>query len=89
MERPPTSKSDVRPLDGSNVKAFLSIRVGAWTFHGCKIVQQSGQAAWLAMPSREYTAQDGSKKYQTLVEIDKKHRQRLSDTVVRLWEAKR
>jgi hypothetical protein len=56
----------LRRLDGSStVKAFVKVKVGGITIKGCKVVEQPGQKAWLAMPSTK-TAHGG----QTVVEGD-------------------
>lgn len=53
--RAPIEVLDVRPVQGAGyVRAYLSIRIGAVTIHRCKIVQQPGQRAWLAMPDRQW-----------------------------------
>ena len=82
--------SDVRLItSGSTVKAFPTVRAGRWTIRDCKIVQQPGQQPWLALPSREYTAPDSSKRWSNIVELARDDKQRLSDAVIRLWEAGR
>ena len=41
---------EIRPATSAgNVQAFVTVRLGGVTINGCKIVQQQGQAAWLAM----------------------------------------
>jgi DNA-binding cell septation regulator SpoVG len=54
---------------GGNLKAFVSIRLGAMTIHGLRIIQQAGKPAWVALPQRE-AEQDGKKRYFPIVEID-------------------
>jgi DNA-binding cell septation regulator SpoVG len=42
---------EVRPVRGEgNLRAFVSIRLGAVVIHGCRVVQQPGQRAWVALP---------------------------------------
>jgi DNA-binding cell septation regulator SpoVG len=72
----------IRRLDGkSTVKAFCDIRCGGVTLKGCKIVQQSGQAAWLAVPSTKTTHG-----WQNVVEVSKELRERLTAVALEAWE---
>jgi DNA-binding cell septation regulator SpoVG len=78
---------DVRRVDnGGNVRAYVSLRIGV-TIHGAKIVQQTGQRAWLAMPDRQWTAADGKVRYTAVVELTSSLKQRGSDAVLAGWEA--
>ena len=54
---------NIRKLDGSgNLKAFVSVNIGGkLTIHSCRIIQQPGQKAWVALPQREWTTQQGEK----------------------------
>lgn len=55
---------EVRPVaSAGNVRAFVTIQLGGVTIHGCKIVQQQGQAAWLAMPDRSYPDASGKQRW--------------------------
>jgi DNA-binding cell septation regulator SpoVG len=60
---------DIKPLDAGNIRALVSIRLfGVVVIYGAKIIQQPGQKAWLALPSREFIS-DGQKRYSPVVEI--------------------
>jgi DNA-binding cell septation regulator SpoVG len=73
----------IRRLDGTTtVKAFVDLRLGGVTLKGCKIVQQDGQKAWLAMPSVKT-----ERAWQNVVELSKELRQRATDAVLAAWEA--
>ena len=77
----------VRPsTNAGNVRAFATIRVGGVTIHGAKIVQQPGQAAWLAMPDRSYADAGGKQKWSAVVELTPDLRRRVSDTILAEWE---
>jgi DNA-binding cell septation regulator SpoVG len=72
----------LRKLDGGGaVKAFCDIKLGGITLKGCKIVQQDGQRAWVAMPSTK-TAHG----WQNVVEVTKELRDRLTTVVLEAWE---
>ena len=61
---------DIKPIIGrGNLKAFVSVRIGAIEIHGLRIVQQPGQRAWVSMPQVESCDRDGKKCYAPLVTI--------------------
>lgn len=71
----------IRKLDGkSTVKAFVDIQIGGVTLKGCKIVQQDGQSAWLAMPSVK-----GNHGWTNTVELSKPLRDRVNEAVLAAW----
>jgi DNA-binding cell septation regulator SpoVG len=71
----------LRRLDGKNtVKAFCDVRIGGVTLKGCKIVQQDGQKAWLAMPSVKTTHG-----WQNVAELSKPLRERCTEVVLAVW----
>jgi DNA-binding cell septation regulator SpoVG len=42
---------EVRRLTGEgSLKAFAKVRLGCVVIHSCRIVQQDGQRAWVALP---------------------------------------
>ena len=87
MSRCEVELLDVRPVAGAdNVKAFVTVRIGGVTIHGAKVVQQPGQAAWLAMPDRSYTDAGGKRKWSAVVELSPELRRRVSDTILAEWE---
>jgi DNA-binding cell septation regulator SpoVG len=71
----------IRRLDGkSNVKAFVDLRLGGITLKGCKIVQQDGQKAWLAMP-----AVKSDHGWNNVIELSKPLRERVTEVVLAAW----
>lgn len=58
-----------RAVSVGNVRGYLSLRLGGITIHDCKVVQQPGQAAWLAMPDRKWADRDGKARYSPYVEF--------------------
>jgi DNA-binding cell septation regulator SpoVG len=72
----------LRRLDGrSTVKAFVDVKLGGVTLKGCKIVQQDGQRAWVAMPSIKT-----ERAWQNVVELTKPLRERVTELVLAKWE---
>jgi DNA-binding cell septation regulator SpoVG len=53
---------EVKPVTGrGNLKAFARVRLGAVVIHGCRVIQQPGQKAWVALPQVPARAKaDGS-----------------------------
>jgi DNA-binding cell septation regulator SpoVG len=52
-----------------NLKAFADITIGgSLAIHGCRIVQQQGQQAWVSMPQSEYM-KNGKKNYYPIVKV--------------------
>ena len=58
----PVQVIEIRRLDGSgNLKAFAKVKLGSVIIHGCHVIQQPGQKAWLALPQTPGRAKaDGS-----------------------------
>jgi len=48
---------DIRPANHGAVKAYARVKVGALVISGCKVIQQTGQRAWVKLPDRQ--ADDG------------------------------
>jgi DNA-binding cell septation regulator SpoVG len=73
----------IRHLDGkSSVKAFIDLQVGGLVLKGCKVVQQDGQKAWLAMPATKLTHG-----WANVVEITSRLlRDRLTEVAIEAWE---
>ena len=82
----PIEVIEVRRVDNlSNVRAFVSLRIGGVTVHGAKIVQQPGQRPWLAMPDQKWTSADGKQRYSALVELSPSLKARVSDAILTGW----
>ena len=78
---------EIRPsTNAGTVRAYVTVRLGGVTIHGCKLVQQAGQAAWLAMPDRSYTDAGGKQKWAAVVELSPELRRRVSDATIAEWE---
>ena len=75
---------NVRPTSKpGTLKAFCTLKLGGVTVNDCKIVQQDGQRAWLAMPDRAYDGSDGKKRYSPYVELSDSLKALISDVVQR------
>ena len=36
-----------------NLRALATVKIGPLVIHGCRVVQQPGQSAWVSMPTRQ------------------------------------
>jgi DNA-binding cell septation regulator SpoVG len=73
----------IRATDGhTSIKAFADIRVGGVTILGCKIVQQEGQRAWLAMPSSK-----SERGWNDVIRLSSELRERVQAVALEAWEA--
>jgi DNA-binding cell septation regulator SpoVG len=82
----------VRPLTGAGaLRAFADVKLGCIVIKSCRIVQQDGQKAWVALPQQPLRPKaDGSGSgWVSLVEIT--NRQVLDElrrAVLAAWEAR-
>lgn len=51
------------------IKAFFNVEIGPLVIRDAKLIQ-SETGLWAAMPSKEYTARDGQKKWAGIVQIN-------------------
>jgi Signal peptidase, peptidase S26 len=86
----PKSSATVYRLGGNNnagnVRAFVSVRIGDVSILGCKIVQQPGQRPWVAMPDRQWVADDGTTRWSPVIKLSNPLKRRLDDAVLAVWE---
>jgi DNA-binding cell septation regulator SpoVG len=83
---------EVRRVDAGNLRAFAKIKLGCVVIHGCRIVQQPGQKAWVALPQTPARKKaDGSGAgWFPVVEITRRDvLDDLRDAVLRAWESGR
>ena len=74
----------IKPIaNAGNLRAFAVIVVeNKIRICDVRIIQQSGQQAWVSMPSRAYE-KDGQRKWSAIVELlDEKLKQDVSDAVL-------
>mgnify|MGYP000906866918 FL=1 len=72
----------ISPVSNGTLKAYVAIKVGPFTFNGCKIIQQDGQKAWFALPDQK--GSDG--KWRPVVETDKETREKIQAVVLASWQ---
>jgi DNA-binding cell septation regulator SpoVG len=86
----PIEVLEVRRLtDGGNLKAFAKVKLGAVIIHSCRIIQQPGQRAWVALPQTPGRKKaDGSGAgWFPVIEITRKElMDQIRDAVLEAWE---
>jgi DNA-binding cell septation regulator SpoVG len=72
--------------NAGNIRAFVTIKIGEVTIHGLKVVQAPGQAAWCALPSKEYTSREGQRRFAPIIEITGPLKEAVSKAVLAAWQ---
>jgi DNA-binding cell septation regulator SpoVG len=68
-----------------NLKAFAKVRLGAVVINSCRVIQQPGQRAWVAMPQ-----QKSGERWYPLVEITRRElMDQVKDAVLQAWTSGR
>ena len=76
---------EIKPVDNSNLKAFVKIKIGETTFHDFRIVQQSGQKVWVSPPATQWTRKDGKTYRKVLIELPRRLKEAVSNAVLEAW----
>lgn len=74
---------EVRTLEGmGNLRAFVTVKLGAVVIHGCRVIQQPNQKAWVSLPQ-----QKSGERYYSVVEITRKELlEQVKSAVLEAWE---
>jgi DNA-binding cell septation regulator SpoVG len=77
----------IRFIDKGAVRAIADVGLGSsLTIREFKVIQQSGQRAWVSPPSREWKGTDGKRHFTPLVELLGSLRKRVEQAVLEAWE---
>ena len=72
---PPIKCLNFKVLDKGSLRGFFDVEVatsfGPLVIRDCRLIQQDGRKAFISTPQKEYTGNDGTKKWSTLVELPK------------------
>jgi DNA-binding cell septation regulator SpoVG len=69
------------------IRAMVDVQVGSsLKLLACKVIQQEGQKAWVAMPSREWVDEHGQKKYAATVELLGNLKAAVERAILAEWE---
>lgn len=68
--------------NAGNLRALATITIGPLTIHGCRIIQQPGQAAWVAMPQRQ---DDGGRWFPVVATDDESVKAAVRSALLNAW----
>lgn len=72
--------------DNGSLRATAEVSIptpwGPLTVEGVKVIEKDANKPWVAFPSKEYAAKDGTKKYQKLLELPKPLQRAVSEVVL-------
>ncbi len=77
---------NIKTIPAGNLKAFVSVRVGPLIMHDWRIIQQSGQRAYVSPPQAEYVDAAGKKRFKPLLDCPKEWRDEIDKTILAAWE---
>jgi hypothetical protein len=60
----------------------VTVQIGGVTVHGCKMIQQHGQDAWVAILQREWEGDDGRTRYGPIVELSNERQKPIAEAVL-------
>jgi hypothetical protein len=75
----------IKPINSGNFKAFADIEYGDLEIHGMRIVQQEGQAAYVAWPQTT-VEKDGKKNYWPVIKSTPEVKQPVQDAILAAWK---
>lgn len=71
-----------------SLKAFVSIEIGGFKFHDCRLIQQEGQIAWVSPGQTRWTPPDGGKmRYKANFEWPEAWTEAIREAIVTAYEA--
>ncbi|HOT82895.1 MAG TPA: hypothetical protein PLQ12_06305 [Candidatus Defluviicoccus seviourii] len=73
---------DVKAVEGcGNLRAYATVAVGPLLIHGCRVVQQPGQRAWVSLPQTK-----SGERWFAVVEVeDRALKEAISAAVLDAW----
>ena len=76
------------PSNDGPLKAFVDVQVGTTLIvHGCRVIQQPGQRAFVSPPQVAWTGQDGKKHYSPIVEWTGALKSAVETAILDAWGA--
>jgi DNA-binding cell septation regulator SpoVG len=89
-DRKPVEVLEVRRLSGDgNLRAFAKVRIGCLVIHGCRVIQQPGQRAWVALPqvpARAKADGSGAGWYPVVEVTNRSVMDQVRDAVLAAWD---
>ena len=75
----------IKESNAGNLKAIVDFQLGQSEFYSWRIIQQSGQIAWVS-PPQESWEKDGKKQYKPLIKFPQELMRQVSDELIKAWE---
>ena len=76
---------NVRQINQGNLKAFATVKLGnTMTINGCRIIQQNGQRAYVALPQSQ--DKDG-KYYPVITADDPRFKEAVEQVILEAWQS--
>ena len=70
----------------SPLKAFASVQIGLWTIREWRIIQQSGQRAWVSPPQVSWKNEEGKTCYKRIITLPEELKRRIDAVILLAWE---
>ncbi len=68
-----------------SLKAYVDLRIGLWTIHGWRVIQQDGQKVWVQVPQAAWIGEDKEIHYRPLLAIPKELKDRIAAAILEAW----
>lgn len=77
---------EIKPsVSQGTVKAFVKLSLDGIIIYDFKIIQQSGQKAWVACPQLEWADKSGQKHYKPVVELPGVIKDQVQAAILQKW----
>jgi hypothetical protein len=74
---------DVRPVTGmGNLQAFVTIKLGPLTIHGCRVIREDDKRPWAALPQ----VQNGNRWLPLIQVADSRLHDRIRAAILSAWQ---
>jgi DNA-binding cell septation regulator SpoVG len=74
--------------EGSSLRAFATVAVGAFIIHDIRLIKENDKKPWIALPQSEWTGRDGKRHFSPILELPDRIRFAIQDVVIAAWTAK-
>jgi hypothetical protein len=80
--------ANIRRVSKGSLQAFADVQIGGILVRDFRIVQQVhlGQKAWVSPPQKEWTGDDGKKRYAPIIELSARLKQAVEQAILAAWE---
>ena len=78
--------TEFKKVNGGNLKAYASVRIGTWVIHDWRITQKGNQRALVSPPLTSWRGPDGKVNYRSLLSIPGEQLQQIELTILLAWQ---